>query len=264
MNMSGFIESVRSATEVAFQNVQESSPEILAGLGVVGFIAAVVCTAKAVHEADKDIEEKKEELEVEELPAKEVVKTTWKRFIVPTVLVIFSILCIFFSCRESHRKVMEMTAAYSLTQQRLQDYAEATKETVGKKKEAEIRSAAAQKAVNRTDLSESVIDTGTGHALWFIPESREYLRASSTYINNVEASIQKLLYQRAQFDEYVDGDDVRNALGLNRLGNDVGLLQRFYPSDGEFKFQRDYCSAPDGSPCCMIYVEWKQHDMRGC
>ena len=82
----------------ALRNLQNAakkhSPEILTGIGIAGMITTTIMAVRATPKALILIDEKKEELEAEKLPPKELILTTWKCYIPATTIGTVSVLCL--------------------------------------------------------------------------------------------------------------------------------------------------------------------------
>lgn len=128
---------------------KKHSPEILTGIGVGGFITAIVFAVKATPKACELIEEKKLDTGKEKLTKREIIKTTWKCY-VPTVITAgTATACIIGAAVENNQRNAALAAAYSLSQETMQIYKQKVIETIGEKKEAEIREKTDQEQFNR-------------------------------------------------------------------------------------------------------------------
>ena len=74
--------------------VKKHSPEILTGIGIAGMITTTVMAVRATPKALILIEEKKDELEVNELTPKEIVQAAWACYIPAAVTGTVSIACL--------------------------------------------------------------------------------------------------------------------------------------------------------------------------
>ena len=65
--------------------LKKNSSAILLGMGIASFFSAIITTATQTQKAVKLIEQKEEE-KGEKLTKKEVVKHTWKLYLIPIIL----------------------------------------------------------------------------------------------------------------------------------------------------------------------------------
>lgn len=246
--------------------LKKHSPEILAGLGVAGFISATVFAVKATPKAEELISEKKEELKVEKLPALETVKTVWKPY-APTVILTFSSsLCIFGSVSTSLKQKAAIATAYELSEKFAREYKNAVIQTVGEKKEGKIRDNMAQNIVNDNPPEQSVNiympkDDGVYRALYFEPIIGNYFwetparfeEAVRKFHKELETEDSCTVYRWFSFlpkellEGYPDG-------AISRY-MDLGWESRFITSDNvsiAYKPTKISEGKYDGFPCNLI------------
>lgn len=86
-SLSSIAKSVRTA-------MKKHSPEILTGIGIAGMITTTVMAVRATPKALILIEEKKDELETDQLSGKEIVKTAWPCYIPAAIVGSVSVFCL--------------------------------------------------------------------------------------------------------------------------------------------------------------------------
>ncbi len=123
---------------------RKHAPEILAGLGIGGFITTSVLAAKAAPEAAEKIEKAKVELDVDELTPVQTVKTVWKDYLPAVATGVTSTLCIVGSVNTSLKRNAALATAYEMSKTLMDEYRAKTIDIVGEKKEQKIRNAIAQ------------------------------------------------------------------------------------------------------------------------
>lgn len=228
---------------------------ISTGAVIIGMISAVVLAVKAGKETAEDIEELKEELETEELSVKEVIKVSWKHFI-PVVLILgLSIGCLVVTTNKMMKRYAALSTAYALTENYMKDYMAATSETVGAKKEQNIRDKAIEKQVARHPVAErGIVETGHGDTLFYDAITTRYFRSSMENVKKAEKHLAGI-YQAEdmlRFSEYT------YALGIGancEFGDSLGWKKsgRLDLTD-EFAFLYSSGLAPDtGEPYVAIY-----------
>jgi hypothetical protein len=107
---------------------KKHSSTILTVIGAVGVVGTAVLSVKATPKALKLIEEKKQELEKEELTAIETVKTAWKPYIPAAITGFSTIACIFGANYLSVRSQASLMSAYALLDRSYKEYREKTEE----------------------------------------------------------------------------------------------------------------------------------------
>lgn len=240
LNFKGIIESIK---DYAVDN----KPELLTGIGIVCGITAGVIAVKATPKALQLLEEKKEELEVDTLPVVDTVKTTWKCYAPAMVMGGLSITCIVSASSMNAKRQAALFAAYKLSETALADYKEATVETVGERKEKDIRHAVAQKQVDRNPVVEQqVILTEKGSTLCLDPLTGRYFKSDSEQIRKAENEINR----RLNYDYYVSLNDFYELLGLETT--DLGEVLGWNSDDGLLHLDFLTRLTNDDTPCLVI------------
>lgn len=124
------------------------APEILAGVGIGGFVTTTVLAVKATPEAINRIEEKKEELQVEELTTIQTVKAVWEPYFPAVLTGVSSTLCVIGSVSTSLRRNAALATAYEMSRTFMEDYRAEVINTVGAKKEEKIMHEVHQKRID--------------------------------------------------------------------------------------------------------------------
>ena len=125
------------------------SPDILTGIGMSGFFTAIVLGIIATPKAIELIEERKLDEGKDKLSKREVIQTTWKCYVPTAVTAAASTACIVGASVESHKRNAALAAAYSLSQETMSIYKQKVIETLGERKEAEIKEKVDQEQFNR-------------------------------------------------------------------------------------------------------------------
>lgn len=227
------------------------------GVVILGMISAVVLAAKAGKDSANDIEEAKEELQVEELTFKEKFHVTWKRYI-PVILILgLSIACLVVNTNRMMKRYAALSTAYALSESYLKDYMEATKESVGTKKEQTIRDNVMNKQIREHPIDEEerrgIIDTGNGNTLFYDAITTRYFRSSMEKVKVAERDLAGIY---ATEDE-LKLDEYTYAIGLgahSECGNYLGW-RKTGKFDGTESFGFDYSSGltDSGEPYVAIY-----------
>lgn len=155
INLKGLAKTVSSAAS-------EHAPGILTGLGITGMVVSIVLAVRATPKAEEKIEEAKAETPIE------IVKATWKCYVPTAVMATTSAVCIFSGNHINGRRNAALAAAYTLSDQAFREYKSKVVETLGEKKEKQVRDDIAQDKVNTEQVRNApVIMTGKGTTLCY-------------------------------------------------------------------------------------------------
>lgn len=86
--------NLKAMAKMVLAGAKKHSPEILIGMGIAGAASSVIFAVKATPKAMILLEEKKQELGVEKLEAKEIIKTAAPVYIPTAVSFGVSVACI--------------------------------------------------------------------------------------------------------------------------------------------------------------------------
>ena len=208
-----FIENVLSFTK-------EHSPELLVGLGVVGMASSAVLAVRATPKALDLIEDKKDELETNDLTKKEVVQATWKQYAPAVGLGVVSASCIVLGTSQNIKRNTALATVYALSESTLREYKTKVKEIAGEEKAKEIDREVAKARVREkitvveTEGSEYIHHTGNGDTLIYDSLSGRYFRSSR---NAVETAVNRV--NKSLLDEYMMSvNDFYNELEIPTIG----------------------------------------------
>lgn len=214
INFKGLVKSVRIGLD-------KHAPEILTGMGIAGMVTCTVLAVKATPKALELIEEEKEKKGDETLKPVETVKAAWKPYIPAMAVGGASIMCLIGATSVNTRRISALAAAYKLSETALDEYKAAALETLGEKKEKDIRDKVAKNQIAANPVNEStVIVTGGGNSLCYDSISGRYFRSSIEKIRKVENQIERELLSS----DYISLNDFYDALGLDHIeiGDDIG------------------------------------------
>ena len=205
------------------KTLSDNSPGILTGVGIAGMGTAVFLACKATPKALAKIEETKREENLETLTPAETVKVTWKYYIPAATAFLASAGCILGANSVHAKRNAALAVAYKLAETDLTTYQEKVLETVGERKEKEVRDKIAKDHLDKHPVKMSeVITTGNGNSLCFDPLFGRYFRSDidkiKTAVNDVKAQILRSSFGYASLNEFYDH------LGLPHadIGDDIG------------------------------------------
>lgn len=242
-NVTKWIRSVRTFTS-------KHSPEILTGIGIAGMITTTILAVQATPKALKCIEAAKEEAGTEELAVVETVQAAWKPYIPAVVTGGVSVACLIGATRESLRRNAALATAYQLSTTALADYKEKVVETIGEKKEKQVREEVAKKKVEEYPVSKSeVLVTSGGDTMFLEPVSMRYFTSDLEKIRKIVNDLNYRLV--CGMEEYISLSEFYDEVGLSHTSNSDDLGWNL-GRDGQLAIDYHPVLADNGKPCLML------------
>lgn len=243
--------NIKTMAKSVWAGAKKHSPEILIGMGIAGAASSVIFAVKATPKAMILLEEKRQELSVEKLEAKEIIKTAAPVYIPTAVSFGVSVACIVGASSVNARRNAALTAAYTLSESTLRTYRDKVLETVGEDKEREIRQKAAIEQQQSTPEPQTlVVSSAAGQLKCFDSLSGRYFVSTK---NEIDKAVNEFNRQLRD-DMRISLNDWYDLIGLdtNKLGDMLGWdIERGY-------VETCYASRLDeeGMPCLVVnYVE---------
>lgn len=243
--------NIKTMAKSVWAGAKKHSPEILIGMGIAGAASSVIFAVKATPKAMILLEEKRQELGVEKLEAKEIIKTAAPVYIPTAVSFGVSVACIVGASSVNARRNAALTAAYTLSESTLRTYRDKVLETVGEDKEREIRQKAAIEQQQRTPEPQTlVVSSAAGQLKCFDSLSGRYFVSTK---NEIDKAVNEFNRQLRD-DMRISLNDWYDLIGLdtNKLGDMLGW------DIGRGYVETCYASRldEDGLPCLVVnYVE---------
>ncbi len=225
--------------------MKKHSPEILTGIGIAGMISTTVMAVRVTPKALTLIKEKKKELKTDKLEKTEIIKATYKCYILPTATGVLSVICLIEANSVNLKRNAALTAACTLSETALREYKSKVVETIGEKKEKMVQDAVSKDIVEKNPVKEVII-TEKGNTLCLEPISGRYFRSDIDKIKRAENELNRRL-----FDEmYVSINDLYFEIGLNStsMGDDIG----WNVNDGLLDLYFSSQLTEDNIPCAVI------------
>ena len=239
-------EKLTNAIHTTRRFMVKHSPEILTGIGVTGMITSTVLAVKATPRALELLEEAKMTTD-EKLPIKTVVRVAWKPYLPSILLSTASIACIVGASTVSTKRNAALATAYALSEKTLTTYRDKVIETIGEKKEKEIRTHIAQDEVDNKPVSSSqVIITGKGDSLCKDSISGRYFKSDIDAIKRIENKLNRDINNH----NYVSLNEFYSEIGLEGIPS--GDRMGWNVSDGLIDIDFDACVSEDGQPCLVV------------
>lgn len=248
MNKQGLVVLYKQARSV----VSKHSPEILTGIGIAGMITTTVLAVRATPKALRLIEEKNKEREYhnedDPMTKIEIVKTCWKVYTPATIMGVISIACIIGASSVSARRTAALTTAYKLSESALSEYKDKVIETIGEKKEHNMREKMAQDRIDKDPVSKhEVIVTEKGNTLCYDYISKRYFKSDIDRIRKAENAINKRMLHDicgyASLNEFYDEIELERVEYGDELGWNTENLIDLDIGPG---------MAEDDTPCIVV------------
>ena len=210
-SLSSIAKSVRTA-------MKKHSPEILTGIGIAGMITTTVMAVRATPKALILIEEKKDELETDQLSGKEIVKTAWPCYIPAAIVGSVSVFCLIGASSTNLRRNAALATAYTLSEEK----------------------------IVKNPVREVILTEKGGNTICYDAISGRYFKSDRDTINRAVNELNRQMRD----DMYVTLNEFYYALGLDgtKLGDDLGWnIEKGY-------IELDFSSHLDanGTPCLVI------------
>lgn len=140
---------LKKIANTLMHDISDHSPEILTGLGIGGFFTAIVMAVKVTPKACQMIEEKKLDTEKDKLSTGEVIQATWKYYIPTAITAGCATACVVGATKTGLKRNAALAAALQISQESFDIYKNKVIETLGEKKESEIREKYDEEMVKR-------------------------------------------------------------------------------------------------------------------
>ena len=242
MNLISALQSARVA-------LIKHSPEILIGIGVAGMITTTILAVSETPKALRCIEEKKVELEVDELTVRETVEAAWKCYIPAAITGVLSTACIVGASSVNMKRNATLATAYTLSEAALREYRDKVVETIGEKKEEAIRDAIAKDKIDEHPVSKSeIIVTGKGETLCYDVLNDRYFRSDIDKLKRAANDVSHTML----LEGYVSLNDFYDEIGLKRVSKGDDLGWNANRSRDLVEIDPSAQLTEDGEPCIVL------------
>lgn len=235
------------------------SPEILTGIGIAGMVTSTVLAVKATPKALVLLEEARtnEDGTLEDkLTIVETVKVAWKPYIPAIAVGIASISCIIGASRVNYKRNAALATAYALSERTLINYRDKVVETLGEKKEKEVRDKISQDEIDKKPISSSqVIITPKGNTLFMDSITGRYFRSD---LDSIKKAVIELNMEISH-QNYISLNEFYSNIGLDRISNGDNLGWNI--DNGYVEIDYSTCLADNDEPCIVIdYISQPKYD----
>lgn len=205
-------------------------------VGSACLIAAPILAVKGTIPSVRAVDKRKEELGVDKLDWKEIVKLSWKNYIPSVIATGGSMASFWYNDSVRSKETAAMAVAYTAAEKTLSEFKNEVKDKIGEVKAKEIETAVDNKIVQDEMVSpmRAIQYTGEGSVLFKEPYSNTYFYSSP---NIVERAINLTLTAQLRRDDYCTVNDLLYILNLK--GTDSGnMLGWTIDRTSEIKFEK--------------------------
>lgn len=224
--------------------------DILIGLGIISGGTAIVTAVKATPKAVILLEEREEELETDKLDFIETVKTAWRCYIPTAVAEAFSIAFLICAATNNNKHTAALSTAYALSENAFREYRNKIVDTIGEKKEKEVRDEIAKDRIreNPPTSSEAIVSS-SGDQLCFDSLSARYFHSNSEKIRRAVNKVNDDMIR--SYDGSATLNDLYYEIGLpeTKLGEELGWENM---KTGLIDIQFSVQLSTDEIPCLVI------------
>lgn len=232
--------------------IKKHSPNIMIGMGICGAISSTILAVKSTPKALILIEDYKKVNNIDECTKKDIIKACWKCYIPSGITCLLSIGFIIGANSINIKRNTLLTAAYSVSEKAFKTYKNKVIDTIGEKKEKEIRDDISKDYISNTPIN-NVIVADKGSTLCFEPLSGRYFKSD---IETIRKSV-NILNSNLLQDNYVSVNEFYDLINLPLT--DIGNIIGWNSSDGLVELHFSSHITSDGNPCLVInyYTEPK-------
>lgn len=235
--------------------ISKHSPEILTGIGITGMITSTVLAVKATPKALYLLEEAQDIKGDERLTPVETVKAAWKPYIPAAVIGLAATSCLIGASTVNHKRNAALATAYAISERSLLTYRDKVIETIGEKKEKEIKNKIAQDEVDKKPVSNAqVFITPKGNTLCMDSISGRYFKSDLDTIRKAVNELNRVM----TYENYISLDEFYHKIGLDPIKNSNRLGWKL--DDGLIELEFPTCLTDDDEPCVVIDYTAPKYD----
>lgn len=234
-SISGATKHARKAFKHLVRFYGEHKHEVMAAVGICGYLESMYLVYKNAEDIKEGIAEK---------DAKKIIKSAGPAVVTATM----STIAVVGSVRTSNKRYTTISAAYALTDAAYSEYRESAKEYFGEKKEEKIDRTSIDNELQRIPPKDDlIINTGHGTTLCYERLTGRYFYSD---INFIKACVNEVNEMFDNGEDTVRLDDLYCQLDLDStaIGREMGWQVEYG------RARVDYSShlTPDGTPCLAI------------
>lgn len=231
--------------------VKANSPTILTGISVAGLVTTSVLAGKGAIKASRLLQEAEEAFYEENggdwpYDFKDVIKLTWPCYIPAAAVGTITVACIIGANSINLRRSAALASAYSLTEAAFKEYQAKVVETIGDRKEKEVRDEIAKDRVKKNPPVEgNIIYTGKGSSLCLDSLSGRYFHSDIEALNKAQNKINKKMLSEM----WITQNEWYSELGLEpiKTGETIG-----WNTDHLIELSFSAILVDETTPCIVI------------
>lgn len=231
-------------------SISQHSPEILTGIGIAGMITTTVLAVKATPKAVRLIEDYKEAVlrDHERIKPIDAVRVAWKPYIPAAISGTVSIACLIGANSVHARRNAALATAYRLSETALIEYRDKVVETIGEKKEREVRDKVSKKRIEDRPIQHNeVFITGKGDTLCYDYLRDKYFKTNIDLIKKAENNLNKRMIHDIVGSASLNDFYIELGLDPIGLGDDLG-----WNTEHLIDINLGAMKTPDDQPCIVI------------
>lgn len=240
------------------RKLRHAAPAILTVFSTVGVVATAVLAVKETPKALQLVENKKDELQKDELTPIELVQTTWKCYIPSALIGVGTISCILGIGVINKRSQAALTSAYAMINESYKQYRQGAKKVYGEDADKKIHAEMAKDSNTYTSdwgyqLYNSEMDPDSEQLLFYDLISKRYFTTTMAAVLNAQYLINRSLAITGEcsLNEYL------SLIGLedDEYGNDLGWNVLYLAESYDvcwIDFDNQETILDDGQKCIVI------------
>jgi hypothetical protein len=230
------------------QQISKNSPSILAGLGAAGVVSTAILAVKATPQALILLESEayRHKCQPHELEPLEVIQAAYKPYIPAILSGVLTIGAIVSSNSINLKRNAALVGLYSIAVEGLQEYQRKVIETIGEKKELDIRDEIAQDKLKANPVENKEIYLLGGDALFYDSLSGRYFKSSMETVRKSQNDFNHDLLTEM----YKPLNDFYDLIGLE--DTEMGRNQGWNVDNGQLDIQFSTKLATNGEPCVVL------------
>lgn len=242
---------LKEAANVVTLFASEHRTSLMVGGGIAGMVIAGITAVRVTPKASMLLEERRcskhdaylENTETNpQLTIKDYIQVTWKYYLPPIALATVSAGAIIFAHKVDRKENAALAAAYAISESRLKEYSDKVLETVGEKKEKEVRNAIDKDRVNNNQpVDGEIISTGQGDTLCMDAWNGRYFYSDIEVLRRAAVDLSRAVLN----DETVTLNDFYDRIDLPQtkngdffaweIGNHHEMIELSFSSQLDFK-----------------------------
>ena len=230
------------------QQISKEGPNILTAFSVVGVISTAALSARAAPKALLLIESEayRNKCEVSQLEPLQIVQVAWKPFVPAFLSGLLTISAIVSVNSVHNKRNAALVGLYSIAVEGLQEYQRKVIETIGEKKELDIRDEIAQDKLKANPVENKEIYLLGGDALFYDSLSGRYFKSSMETVRKSQNDFNHDLLTEM----YKPLNDFYDLIGLE--DTEMGRNQGWNVDNGQLDIQFSTKLATNGEPCVVL------------